>query len=580
LIALLGTGLTARTAHAGETTRTIEGVVPDDGLDHFFVAFDVPPGITEIQIDHDDLSAANILDWGLQGPDGSFRGWGGGNTEPAIVGLTAASRSYLPGPIPAGTWAVVVGKAKVVESPAPYTITITLRDGDSPVLMPQPDRGPYAPVQLESAARWYAGDFHVHSLESGDARPPLDEIATFARGRGLDFVLLSEHNTNSGVDFVSAVQARHPELLLIPGAEFTTYAGHANAIGATAWVDHKIGQPGVTIEGAARAYRDAGALFAINHPTLNLGDVCIGCGWEQPLDGQWIDAVEVTTGGIDGVAGLLSPGAVQFWDELCAQGHHVAAIGGSDDHQAGQATGATASPIGSPTVMVFAEELSVAGIVAAVRAGRTVVKLQGPDDPMIEALPSDPLEGDTVEADATVLEVTVTGGDGYELRLVSDGRAVAAVPVSGPVFTFGFDLVAPELDAAPGQGRHRVELWRDNERRVITSHVWLVRPSGGAETTGSDPTGSTGDTTAATGPESSSDGATFVTGDSGAATTAGDTAGAASGDSGGAAPDSDAGGCGCSSSRGAAGATAPVAVALLLLALGRIAPRRRRCAGA
>jgi len=75
------------------------------------------------------------------------------------VGLDAASPSYVPGPIPAGTWEVVVGKAKIVETPAEYDVCIILRT--EPTEPPQP-REPYAdPGVLDDEARWYAGDFHV-----------------------------------------------------------------------------------------------------------------------------------------------------------------------------------------------------------------------------------------------------------------------------------------------------------------------------------------------------------------------------------------------------------------------------------
>jgi hypothetical protein len=49
--------------------------------------------------------------------------------------------------------------------------------------------------------------------------------------------------------------------------------------------------------------------------------------------------------------------------------------------------------------MVYATELSVPAILAGVRAGRTVVKLQGPDDPMVDLRAGDTaILGDTVRA--------------------------------------------------------------------------------------------------------------------------------------------------------------------------------------
>ena len=214
--------------------------------------------------------AACVSHSGFVGPVG-FRGWGGGNLEPAVVGERATSRSYLLGPMLEGNWSVVVGKPRIAVPPGRYNITVELRD--TPTLSPQTERQPYTPVvalkgpSAGQALEWWAGDFHTHSRESGDAfhSASLDEMATFARERGLDFVHISDHNTVSAVDFVLDAQSRHPNTLIIPGVEFTTYYGHAGAIGTTAYVDHKLGLPGVTIQGAADAVHAQGGLFSINH---------------------------------------------------------------------------------------------------------------------------------------------------------------------------------------------------------------------------------------------------------------------------------------------------------------------------
>jgi hypothetical protein len=103
-----------------------EGDVTAGDGDYTLVTFDVPAGTVEIQVDHTDGSDADILDWGLWGPDG-FRGWGGGLIDPAIVGVDASSRGYLPGPITPGTWTVVVGEAKLPTGTGHYVIDVTLR---------------------------------------------------------------------------------------------------------------------------------------------------------------------------------------------------------------------------------------------------------------------------------------------------------------------------------------------------------------------------------------------------------------------------------------------------------------------
>ncbi len=446
-----------------DSTITLSGELPAGGADHVLVEFEVPAGTAEIQIDHDDLLEENILDWGLYDPEG-FRGWGGGNSEPIVVSELAASRSYLAGPISPGTWAINIGKAKINVDPAPYEIVVSLRDVAT--LPPQPEREPYQdPGVIATGARWYAGDFHVHSRESGDAEPSLDEVIDFARSEGLDFVELSDHNTTSQLDFMNDAQGRADGLLLLPGVEFTTYDGHANGIGATSFVDHKIGLPGVTIEQAAQAFHDQGALFAINHPTLDLGDACIGCAWAHDLDPNEIDAIEIATAGSSAL--FLQP-SLDLWESFAAQGARIAAIGGSDDHRAGQDLGAFGTPIGTPRTMVFASELSTAAILEGVRAGLTVVKVRGPDDPMIELSRADGGEL------GVLLSARITGGDGLVARWVSNGE-------SGPDIALAGDDVLLELDvAAPSAGadRYRVEVWEGTQGASFTSHVWVEAGSG------------------------------------------------------------------------------------------------------
>ncbi len=454
----------AGASRAQEPDIHLEGTVPEGPETHFFVAFEVPEGISEIEIRHDDLSAANILDWGLDDPNG-FRGWGGGNSEPAIVGVEAASRSYVPGPIPAGTWEVVVGKAQIAETPARYEIDIFLRT--EPTLEPQP-RAPYQdPGVLGEEARWYAGDFHVHTRESGDASPTIPEALSFARGVGLDFVMLSEHNTNSGLSLYAEVQPDFPDLLILPGVEWTTYAGHANAIGAIDWVDHKIGVRGMTAAQAIDQYHQQDALFSINHPLSPGAPICIGCAWEIEVDPASVDGVEVQSG--------ILP-AIRYWEELCAEGSHAAAIGGSDDHRAGQGTGVLDSPIGTPTTMVFAEELSVSGIIEGVRNGRTVVKIKGIDGPMIETeMLGDRIE-DTVYADASTLSGVVTNGVGRTLQVIKNGEVIETVDITEDPFTHEMDVLAPE----EGEDRYRHQVMDGNTPETVGSYVWLraSEPSG------------------------------------------------------------------------------------------------------
>lgn len=462
----------------------LDGAVPEGGPDHFFLDFEVPEGTREIEVRHDDQSEANILDWGLNDPNG-FRGWGGGNTEPAVVGELSASRSYLPGPLPAGTWRVVVGKAKVVASPATYRVEIDLRT--TPTLPPATDRTPYAPASARvTGERYYAGDFHVHSRESGDASPTIQENVALAKSRGLDFIELSEHNTVSHDDLIPGIQANEPAFLLIPGIEYTTYQGHANAIGVTRWVDHKIGQPGITIDGAIEEVRAQGGVFSINHPALDLGDLCIGCAWKHQEDGSKLGGVEIATLGLSSGGLIFSRAAIAFWDGLLDRGYKIPPLGGSDDHRAGAPQASLPTTIGSPTTLVRARELSVAGILEGLRKGDTVVKLDGPDDPMIvfdvvtergaEAPAPIARPGDTLGVRSVVLRAVVTHpAAGDTVRFVKNGVPMDPVPITGDPFVH-------EVLVTPTEGRedrYRAEVVRGNNSETVTAHVWLASdPSG------------------------------------------------------------------------------------------------------
>ncbi|MGB5283833.1 MAG: CehA/McbA family metallohydrolase [Polyangiales bacterium] len=452
--------LSANVAQAqGDCSERLEGLVPEGPETHFFIPFDVPEGIVEIEVVHEDTPAVNTLDWGLDDPNG-FRGWGGGKSglgNPAIVGLEAASPSYVPGPIPAGSWEVVVGKANIVETPARSEVCIQLRT--EATLDPQP-RSPYQdPGALDDEARWYAGDFHVHTLQS-DGTPTMREALEFADGIGLDFIMLSEHNTNSGLTLYGSLQPDFPTLLMIPGLEWTTYSGHAHAIGAVDWVDQKFGVRGVTVEGAIEAIQAQGGLFSIDHPTVPGEDFCIGCPWEIEVDPTSVDGVEVQ-GGIWN--------AIDFWEQMCAEGSHATAVGGSDDHEGGLGSGVLYSPIGMPTTMVFAEELSVDAVLEGVRAGRTVIKVNSIDDPMLETELSGERVGNTVFADTATLSVVVTGGTGQTLEVIKNGAPLESLSIGSDPFTHEMSVEAP----SEGEDRYRHQVISGADPVTIGSYVWL-----------------------------------------------------------------------------------------------------------
>ena len=459
-------------------TINLDGAVVDDGSDYAIVEFDVPAGTLEIEIAHTADETQNILDWGVWDPNG-FRGWGGGLRDNAIIGETEASRGYIPGPLPVGTWHLVIGKADIRAWPATYALTVDLKDAET---LTARERAPFTPVILASERRYYAGDFHVHSRESGDATASFAEIAALARERGLDFVALSDHNTVAQHPLQAAYQAGVTDVLFIRGAEVTTYSGHGNAFGFTDYIDHRVGldTPAGTVSAASIVadVRAQGGLFSINHPRLNLGNACIGCAWDH-ADTPWQDvqAMEIHTGNYDATISLFTPLALALWDEKLAEGLRITAIGGSDDHRAGMDLSPMQSPIGSPATVVLADELSEAAILEAVAAGRVVVKLRGPDDPDLRftATSADDADGatrvdmgETIATHQIALDVEVDGGTGFDVLIVRNGEAVDIVAIDSDAFAVRFSY-----DIAETGDRFRAHVVQGGVLDVVVSnHIY------------------------------------------------------------------------------------------------------------
>src|SRR4051794_37424669 len=294
------------------------------------------------------------------------------------------------------------------------------------------------------AGQWYAGDLHVHTTYSHDSwgGPGDDEPTdpteyytfgntvaddfTLASLRGLDYLAITDHNR---VDAQTDPGWNTSGVLGLPGYENSLH-GHGQMLGATKVYDK--GDSGAAAVRAmeARLHADGGLLQA-NHPTDPV--------WDYPYapvhddagnvvaPGVPVDTVEVWNLPWFYMAPFPSAGdhdsMLRFGEELLDRGAHVAFTGGSDSHW--KDTVAAQGP-GQPTTWVYADSLSVKGILAGIRAGRTTISwqppnLQGPRvylegkiDGAWSALP-----GDTVKP-GTPLRVHVTGAPGATVRIIGD----------------------------------------------------------------------------------------------------------------------------------------------------------------
>jgi hypothetical protein len=523
---------------APKPTKVITGSFTSDQTGSFvMLPFDVPKGTTAIRgwycYDQPDGPTAQLptfairhtLDFGYYAPGGRYRGWSGSgffkditvsragyaaDPDPSKKPFGTTSRGYRPGPVTPGRWAVELGVAAVV-SPAQGDSDGTVNWRVELQLETAPVPPAYEPARYDSTPAvakpgWYAGDFHVHTDQSGDAKQdaPAKDVFDYAFGpAGLDFVQATDHNTDGGWGEWGRYQQAHPGKLIARNEEITTYRGHVNAPGNRRVADYRTGpvyeragdgrltllRKARPVSEIFRAVHAASGVATINHPTIfdssipPLGIICRGCSWEYTdaeTDYPLVDAIEVETGPQGLKTGTMpgpspfTPLAVQFYEEALAKaGHVIAAVSGSDSHSGGNsgADDVTGTPVGSPATMVYARELSERGIADAVRAGHTYVRSFGIDSPELAFSAGDAMMGDTVHAPSATFAVKVSGsGAGPEpltIQVTKNGSVTQVSPASELTFT----AEAP----ATGTDHYGVQIMRGSAIEAIATPIFLTR---------------------------------------------------------------------------------------------------------
>lgn len=190
-------------------------------------------------------------------------------------------------------------------------------------------------------------DLHVHSSDrSRDSGVRAARIAAQAKRRGLDGVVLTEHNAIWSPDELRDLSERHG-VLVLPGMEVGTDVGHVLVFGLDRYRPELL-----AIESLRPIVESEGAVMAIAHPMRPFHS---GRHASHEEFAQWFDAIEAINGDhADSEGGTY---------EQLAERLGLAAIGGSDVHSE-QAVGRAVTAFESPVA-------DVAGLVAQLRAGST-----------------------------------------------------------------------------------------------------------------------------------------------------------------------------------------------------------------
>jgi hypothetical protein len=325
---------------------------------YFYLPFQVPQGTRRIDVSYgysDPVTSAfgngpgNTIDIGLFDSRGhefidapGFRGWSGSSRPEFFVAEHEATPGYIRGALFPGEWNVLLGVDRIEPHGARYEVTIKLTTDDSSTPLastgeawrtresPRParpevskERANYGHSVIPAPGRWLRGDLHCHTLHS-DGANPVEEVVQHAVSLGLDFLAVTDHNTNTHHEELDRLSA-HPEALegpitLIPGEEVTTYWGHANTWGLREWIEFRCAD-----DESVRKVRDyvlrKDALISVNHPKC-VGPPWLFRGWEG------FPAMEVW----QAPWRFYNWESLERWDALLRSGEHVVAVGGSDAH--------------------------------------------------------------------------------------------------------------------------------------------------------------------------------------------------------------------------------------------------------
>ena len=292
----------------------------------------------------------------------------------------------------------------------------------------------YAQIPVGS---WYKGDLHAHS-EYSDGDSPVSAVIKSAEDKGLDFFVVTDHDTSLRGNPVHWDDPGYHSstLVLLYGIEWTTPLGHANLWSAAPfsyaelWQANRARDAGAA---AAAAHRQ-GALFSINHPAS-----LFTSSWHYPVSPE-TDSIEVWNTMYRFPSGNRRAGHF-FWDDLLKSGCRIPCVGGSDTHQLVKWQSKLFGH-GNPTTWIYAPERTGEALLGGIRAGHVSVSY-APEAPRLDFSADsdgdgtdDAMMGDNVPEASREISFTVRIHPGNQNQQ----------PQAGAIFELGASLTALVAD--------------------------------------------------------------------------------------------------------------------------------------
>lgn len=353
----------------------------------------------------DALPLRNLLNFSLYDPMGRFRGrW----DSPQYFGKWMelgknTSRGFLAGGISSGEWTLELEVHALLSESVAAMLEVELIGSN--------------------LSRWFSGEMHSHTYHS-DGEASLAEVLDAVRELGLDFIVLSDHNTTAAY---AEIPKENHDSLVIPGLEWTTFYGHAVALGIREYVDWRAAREDTLEDKISEVHRQGG-LVSIAHPFAVGDPFCSGCEWEfANVQLTSVDLLEIWSGSWQKMA-IPNWRALTWWDELLNKGIRITGVAARDVHRLAQLL----EPDTANTY-VYAPICSEEEILAALKAGAVQMSSGPIADFSVRTADGKVYSiGQTVPADGKasaelVVEVTAFEGDGAELQIIYNGKAVERI---------------------------------------------------------------------------------------------------------------------------------------------------------
>lgn len=453
--------------------------------DYRQLPFEVPVGVTRIDVAMARSDAAAKVGIGLFDARGAayqsagFRGVYGSERSAFFVSTREASEAFMAGPMPAGTWTILLPVFGAPRTQVTIDVTLSFGPAGAP-FRPAPEPG-----VVVDAPGWYRGDLHCHTTASSDAWASGSALtpagwAEACRSTGLDFVALTDHNVVSQNDALA--RDAGADVLLMPGEEVTNwFHGHATVTGieAGAWLDFRQTPSGLPLERdharvteLMRAAEAMGAYVSAAHPSA------VHLAWQ--FQAEAVADPAARTHGYEvwtGPWGLDDEFSLTTWDTMLSKGLRVVANGGSDVHGVLNDGGFA---VGRPTTVVYAARLAKADVVAALRAGRCFIT-RSPEGVELYLVASRPGQsaytGGSVHGgvgDPVAIRIRVRRAAGMRLNLVAKGESIGVFVVTRDDQTFEVTVPIPSGGGYVRADVRGVPRGLEGDMEAISNPIHLV----------------------------------------------------------------------------------------------------------